>query len=180
LEDRCRLVGVLGLGGVGKTLLTARLARAVAPQFTTVYWRSLRNALPVEEWLAGAIAALSAAQAVPPHGFTARLRLLLELLQAQRGLLVLDNVETVLEPGAPGARYREGYAAYGEVLQRVGERAHQSCLLLTGREAPPELALLARKRGPRRMLRLAGLDRAAGRALLQDRGLAGMRQPGTA
>jgi WD40 repeat protein/transcriptional regulator with XRE-family HTH domain len=173
LADRCRLIAVLGLGGVGKTLLASRFAREMAPQFDVVYWRSLRNAPPVEDWLAGAIAALSAQQVLPPDGSAARLRLLLEMLQERRGLLVLDNLETILEPGASEARYREGYAGYGEVLRRLGESSHQGCLLLTGREAPPELAPLVTGRGPVRTLRLGGLDRAAGRALLRERGLAG-------
>src|SRR5579859_2302829 len=173
LEDRCRLIGVLGAGGIGKTLLAARLARELAPQFEVVYWRSLRNTLPVEEWLAGAIGALSGQQAIPPDGQMARLDLLLQLLQERRGLLVLDNLETILEPGTHEGRYREGYAGYGEVLRRVGETAHASCLMLTAREAPPELAPLARERGPVRILRLGGLGQEAARALLQDRGLAG-------
>ena len=171
--DRCRLVGVLGMGGVGKTLLAARLAREIAPQFTVVYWRSLRNAPPVEDWLAGAIMALSAAQVRPPEGFAARLALMLELLRAQRALFVLDNLETILEPGAPEARYREGYAGYGEVLRQFGEQLHQGCLLVTGREAPPELAPLAGERAPVRTLRLGGLGQEAGRALLRDKGLLG-------
>ncbi len=173
LTDRCRLIAVLGMGGIGKTLLAARLARDVAPRFAVVYWRSLRNAPPVEEWLAGAIAALSAGQALPPDGRVARLALVLELLRERRGLLVLDNLETILESGAPAARYRDGYAGYGEALRRVGESVHQGCLLVTGREAPPELAPLAGERGPVRTLRLGGLAREAGRALLRDTGLVG-------
>src|SRR6266851_4670662 len=173
LEDRCRLIGVLGAGGIGKTILAARLTRALAPQFAMVYWRSLRNALPVEEWLAGAIGALSGQQAVPPDGQMARLDLLLQLLQERRGLLVLDTLETILEPGTHEGHYRDGYAGYGEVLRRVGEMAHERCLMLTAREAPPELAPLARERGPVRILRLGGLGQDAARALLQDRGLVG-------
>src|SRR6266851_4524109 len=173
LEDRCRLVALLGTGGIGKTILAARLARALAPQFAVVYWRSLRNALPVEEWLAGAIGALSGQQAIPPDGQMARVDLLLQLLQGQRGLLVLDNLETILEPGTHDGHYREGYAGYGEVLRRVGETVHESCLMLTAREAPAELAPLARERGPVRILRLGGLGQDAARALLQDRGLVG-------
>src|SRR5712692_10368121 len=119
LEDRCRLIGVLGAGGIGKTILAARLTRALAPQFAMVYWRSLRNALPVEEWLAGAIGALSGQQAIPPDGQMARLDLLLQLLQEQRGLLVVDNLETILEPGT-----HEGALARG--LGRL-RGIHASC-----------------------------------------------------
>ena len=173
LADGCRLIGVLGMGGIGKTLLAARLARTVASRFDVVYWRSLRNAPPVEEWLAGAIAALSGAQALLPDGRAAQLALVLELLRERHALLVLDNLETILEPGAPTPRYREGYAGYGEVLRRMGESMHQGCLLVAGREAPPELAPLAGERGPVRMLRLGGLGREAGRALLRDTGLVG-------
>ena len=49
LAERSRLVAVLGMGGIGKTSLTARLAKIVAPSFERVYWRSLRNAPPVNE-----------------------------------------------------------------------------------------------------------------------------------
>jgi transcriptional regulator with XRE-family HTH domain len=72
LADRCRLIALLGMGGIGKSILVAWLAREAAAQFAVVYWRSLRNAPPVEEWLAGASAALSAAQALPPQGHAAR------------------------------------------------------------------------------------------------------------
>jgi transcriptional regulator with XRE-family HTH domain len=44
LDDRFRLVAVLGMGGVGKTTLTAKLAQEVAPDFEYVYWRSVRDA----------------------------------------------------------------------------------------------------------------------------------------
>ena len=67
-DERCRVVAVLGLGGIGKTTVAARLAHDLASEFASVYWRSLRNAPPVEEWLAGAIAALSAGQAAPRRG----------------------------------------------------------------------------------------------------------------
>ena len=173
LVDRCRLVGVLGMGGIGKTLLAARLALEVAPAFSVVYWRSLRDAPPVEEWLAGAIAAFAPAHPLPPEGAAARLTLLLELLQMRRGLLVLDNLETILVPGVSEARYREGYTGYGEVLRRVGESMHQGCLLVTGREAPSELVPLAGDRAPVRTLRLGGLTPADGRALLREQALTG-------
>ena len=66
LEERCRVVAVLGMGGIGKTSLAARLAQTVALSFERVYWRGLRNAPPASEWLAGAIGFLSDQRVVPP------------------------------------------------------------------------------------------------------------------
>jgi transcriptional regulator with XRE-family HTH domain len=165
---RCRLVLVLGEGGIGKTTLAARLAHDLAPEFAAVHWRSLRNALAPEQWLAGAIESLFPAHSLLPEGFEARLGLLLELLRTRRGLLVLDNLETVLEPGVPDVRYRTGYEGYGEILRRLGESAHQGCLLVTSREQP-----MRENQTVVRALRLQGLEVDEARALLDQRDLAG-------
>jgi hypothetical protein len=90
LDERCRLVALLGLGGIGKTSLAAELAQDVAPSFERVYWRSLRDAPPVSDWLAGAIGFLSDQQVVPPAAERERLTTLLQLLRERRCLLVLD------------------------------------------------------------------------------------------
>jgi len=140
LEEHCRLVAVLGFGGVGKTMLAARLAQMVAPSFERVYWRSLRNAPPVTEWLAGAIGFLSDQMVVPTPFASERLTSLLQLLRARRCLVVLDNSEALFEPGQQEGRYRPDMDGSGRVIQAVGETPHQSCLLVTSREAPPELA----------------------------------------
>jgi len=167
-DERCRVVEVLGVGGIGKTTLAARTAHDLAPAFAVVYWRSLRNAPPVEEWLAGALGALSAGQAAVPDGRDARLGLLLDLLRDRRALLVLDNLETILEPGAREVRYRAGYEGYEEALRRLAEGMHAGSLLLTSREQP-----LPTDNAAVRALHLEGLGVDAGQALLGSRGLAG-------
>src|SRR6266851_3628239 len=87
LEEHCRLAAVLGIGGIGKTVLASRLAQDAAPSFQGVYWRSLRDAVPAREWMAGAIGFLSAHHLVPPEGESARLAVLLQLLRDQPSLL---------------------------------------------------------------------------------------------
>ena len=119
LDEGCRLVGVLGMGGIGKTSLAAKLAHEVAPGFERVYWRSLRDAPPVGEWLAGAIGFLSDQQLVPPAAESERIAALLQLLRERRCLLVLDNSEALFEPGKREGRYREGTAGYGWLLEAV-------------------------------------------------------------
>jgi WD40 repeat protein/DNA-binding XRE family transcriptional regulator len=142
LEQRCRVVSLLGMGGIGKTSLAARLVQEVAPRFERVYWRSLRDAPSPNEWLGSAIGFLSDQQVVPPMVDMERLAVLLQLLRARRCLLVLDNFETLFEPGQEEGRYRAGLVGYGRLLRAIGEAKHRSCLLLTSREAPAELAVL--------------------------------------
>ncbi|TME43108.1 MAG: hypothetical protein E6I75_01820, partial [Chloroflexi bacterium] len=173
LDERCRVVAIVGLGGIGKTLLATRLALDLAPAFDYVYWRSLRNALAPGEWLAGAIRFLSPGDPPPPDSEAGRLERLLDLARRARCLLVLDNFETVLQPGERAGRFQPGFERFGTVVQQLAESAHQSCVLLTSREEPVEFSLLKGESKPVRVLGLSGLNVDDGQALLRDKQLSG-------
>jgi len=172
-DEQCRVVAVLGLGGIGKSLLATRLARDLAPSFEHVIWRSLRDAPTPGESLAEVLGYLAPGEAPESGGASAALRRLMELLGTSRCLLVLDNVETVLQPGGPVGAYRPGYEQYGALLKQIGETPHQSCLILTSREEPSEIRLQRGERGSVRALALGGLGVEDGRTLLRDKYLEG-------
>ena len=187
---RCRLVAIMGIGGVGKTALVAELTRRLAnlaserppdshppdgrPPFDRIVWRSLVNAPPLmailDDWL----------QALPdrqlselPDSLDAKLELLFQELKRRRYLLILDNAESILDEEAQTGRPKPGYEEYLQLIRRMVEKDHQSCLLLTSREAPRGLRHFAEDYPQVQLLRLDGLPAATGADLLRFRGLEG-------
>lgn len=172
----CRLIALLGMGGIGKTALAAKLAEQVQDRFEFLVWRSLRQAPCIEDLLAELLQVLvGSTKGVLPESVEERMARLIDCLKQQPVLLVLDGFETLLSSGAFAGQYRAGYQGYGELLQRVGQELHQSCLLLTSREKTPEIALLEGDTLPVRSLRLEGLGEAA-HELLQAKALSGQNQ----
>src|SRR2546426_1323846 len=174
VQERCRLVMLLGMGGIGKSMLASYLGLRLAPQFEAVLWRSVRDAPSCEELVADCITFFSE---TPPADFPTsleqRITQLVARLQASRCLLVLDNLETLLASGDREGSYLPGYEGYGRLIGRLAESAHQSCVLLTSREKPREIEPLEGVRSPVRTLRLVGMDDQAAQALLSDKELRG-------
>jgi hypothetical protein len=174
VQEQCRLVTLLGMGGIGKSMLAALLGSRLAPHFEAVLWRSLRDAPPCEELVADCLTFFSE---TPPAEFPTsleqRITQLVTRLQASRCLLLLDNFDTLLQSSDPEGSYLPGYEGYGRLIERLAESAHQSCVLLTSREKPREIEPLEGTRSPVRSLRLGGMDDQIARVLLADKGLSG-------
>ena len=184
----CRLLAILGMGGIGKSALTVKLAQelagsgsvdtpsvhqSIAPSphrpFTHIIWRSLRNAPPLETLLSDLVPFLS-----DQKDSAAEVPKLLQYLRDRRCLVILDNLETILDAECPGL-FRAGYESYGELIRLVGETHHQSCIVLTSREKPAIVADLEGADFGVRSLRLQGSPEIA-QALLHAKKLQGSDQ----
>ncbi len=140
IDDHCRLLGVFGMGGIGKTAFATKLAEQVQTEFTLISWRSLRNAPTVETMLSELVSFLTnQAIATLPEDFDRLLVLFIQCLKQSRCLIVLDNVESILRSGETTGQYSGGFEGYGELFRQVGQVRHQSCLILTSREKPNDV-----------------------------------------
>jgi WD40 repeat protein/transcriptional regulator with XRE-family HTH domain len=174
VEERCRIVSVLGLGGMGKSALVTSAMRRMAVRFQVVLFRSLRDAPACETLVEDCLKVLAPQPLqLGPADLEQRLGLLLHHLREQRVLLVLDNLESLLLEGEVRGHLRPGYQGYARLLRSVAQTAHQSCLLLTSREKPAELRALEGPKTPVRALRLLGLEASACEQLLAEHELVG-------
>lgn len=172
VQDNCRLVAIVGMGGIGKTMLATQLAQQLADtnHFDIIVWRSLRQAPPVVDLLTQLLSVLAGSQPLPPR-LDGMLLLLLEQLRHHRCLLILDNVEAIFTSNQLVGTYQPGYEDYGWLLQQLGGGRHQSSILLTTRELPAEVARNEAATAPVRVLRLECLSVEEGETLLAAKGL---------
>ncbi|MEL7509783.1 MAG: NB-ARC domain-containing protein [Cyanobacteria bacterium J06554_1] len=173
VQDRCRLVAICGIGGIGKTTLSAKLAHRVVARFDYLIWRSLKNAPPIQETLASMLNFFVEQPAVHLIGdkatesLDAQLRQLMSCLRNHRCLIVLDNIDSLFGAGDGAGTYLQGYEGYGQLLQTLSETDHHSSILLTSRELPKEVSVQVSETSPTRSFQLSGLSTAEGQALIQ-------------
>ncbi|KST62930.1 NB-ARC domain-containing protein [Mastigocoleus testarum] len=166
-----RIIGIVGMGGIGKTHLSVKLAKRMQNQFDFLIWRSLQNEPSLEDILNSLLQSIRKKERVElPESVDGKISLLLEFLRKHRCLLILDNIETILCNGENTGCYKPGFEDYGNFFKLLGECHHTSHLIITGREKPKELALMEGENSSVQCIHLSGLSTSAGQKLLQFKG----------
>lgn len=164
----CRLIALLGMGGIGKTTLAAKLVNSNQTDFDYLIWRSLRHAPTLEKIIVDLLQFFGVVLLDNTDNLESQL---MSYLHKHRCLLILDDFDTVLKSGNLAGSYCEGYEAYGELIKRVGQERHRSCLLLISTEKPREISLLETDTSCVRSLKLKGLDNENAKHILKAKGL---------
>ncbi|TAE95955.1 MAG: hypothetical protein EAZ79_16245 [Oscillatoriales cyanobacterium] len=165
-SNSTRAIGIFGIGGIGKTSLSVKLAQQIQSQFEFAIWRSLQQAPTLDVILSNILPILtnSATKNNSIHA-------LIEQLRQKRCLLIFDNLESILQGGNRGGQYQQGYEDYGLLFGRMADEPHQSCLILTGREQPGGFAVRSGENLPVRSLKLCGLSPPVCQQILAAKGL---------
>lgn len=172
VKEPCRLVVLSGVAGIGKTTLSVKLAQQLKDEFDCVIWRSLQQAPTLNNLLADLIQFFERSAPINlPVDVDKRITQVIESLRSKKCLIVLDAVETILEPGKLAGHYRDGYEKYGEFIKRIAEQQHESCLVIVTREMPETLIPLVGNHFPVRDLKLIGLDAAEARDIFKVQNL---------
>lgn len=113
IGDSCRLVVLLGMGGIGKTHLSIKLAEQIQDHFEYLIWRSLLPAPPLQQLVIQLLKSLTQGEENNlPIRFEEQMSYLMQILRKKRCLLILDNGETLLKSGVLAGQYQEGYEDY--------------------------------------------------------------------
>ncbi|MEB3279018.1 MAG: ATP-binding protein [Lyngbya sp.] len=148
LKDRCRLITLFGIVGIGKTWLATKLAEQIQPEFKVVVWRSLQpisrshSPLPFTHFLDDLIHHLTnESHPTIPESINAKVPQLMDILRHKRCLLILDNVESILPNHTPKtvSRNDSDDEAYSQLFKYLAQAQHQSCVILTSRVEPTEI-----------------------------------------
>ncbi len=141
--ERCRLILLIGMGGMGKTTLAGEIATQLSRKFDRIIWRSLTNAPQIRVFCLDLLQALSPQAVVDlPDTLGGQIELLIASLRQDRCLLILDNVESILAGQVQCGQYLADYDGYDRLFKAIGGLPHQSCAILTSREKPHTVARL--------------------------------------
>jgi hypothetical protein len=170
VEDKCRLINIVGVNGIGKTALVSQLSAQVGDKFECIIWQSLRSKRSLIDSIDRDIFPSLPIEIIADdrHDLETRISLLIEQLSKHRCLIIMDDIQRIFSSGNLAGTYNDECIEYKDLFRRISESNHQSCLVLVGREQPREFVLLDRSI---RTLTLDDLDPTSQQQILKDRGI---------
>ncbi|MEG4444959.1 NB-ARC domain-containing protein [Microcoleus sp. AT9_B5] len=171
LQQNCHLITLTGISGIGKTSLAVQVVQQIKHEFEYAVWYTLDESPTIEKFQSNLTQLFSQSEKQDSSPTNQKPLPLIKYLQNHRCLVVLDDVHNLFCSGEFAGKYKPDYEEYRSLFKQIEKLSHQSCFLLIGWEPPKEVPQLTSENTPIRTLQLTGLDTAAAREILRDKGL---------
>ncbi len=167
LQDKSRLIALLGISGIGKTTLALRLIEQIKTNFDYVIYRSLRFSPTLNATLTNLLQIFFDKTDIPQNIET-QISQLLDNLRKHRSLIIFDDVQMLFSSGQLAGQYKTGYEDYQQFFKLIAEVCHHSCSILISWEKSREIAKLERVNNYVHSLVLGSLGIAASEIMKQQ------------
>jgi hypothetical protein len=171
LQENIRLVGILGISGIGKTTLSRNLLEKIQSNFDYIIWKNLYHPPTLLTLIKQLILSLSHKtntncsltdiNSILDLEIGELLSIFYEYLREYRCLIILDNVQAILAENKLAGNYQNQFTNYSEFFRNIGELSHNSCLIFNSWEAPLDMINLTGVKTPVRILSLNGIGESA-------------------
>jgi DNA-binding Xre family transcriptional regulator len=128
IQDSCRLIGLFGTGGVGKTTLVTQLAKQIQNHFDYVFWRSVPTVPSFDSMITDFLSFVSNNRETKLD-----INRVIHYLRVYRCLIIWDHLDPVLDTNN---------IKYTQLIQIIAETHHQSCLIFTSQSKPAEFSFM--------------------------------------
>jgi len=152
-------------GGVGKTKLSVKLAEKLREKLSFVVWKSLINTPDCNDILKSICEFIENGDKTKGETILDRI---INSLSKKRGLILLDNLESVLSSSDEFVTFKDKHRLYSRFITEFAKISHNSCLILTSREIPIEINSLSQTNRYVKILRLDGLTKDDAELLIEN------------
>lgn len=166
IQDRLRLVTLVGAIGIGKTTLAIKLIPQISTQFQYIIYRSLRYCPTLDSFLTDLLR--NFLSPILPNNLNRQVDLFLKFLRQYRCLIIIDDLQMLFKTGDFPGNYQAEFEGYYLLFKQIAELSHGSSFLLISNEQPEDRILTRHKFT--RCLKLTGLGDSA-KEILKDREL---------